>query len=110
MTYKQRFNAVLEIDKDTEHSLKDLTYITGIPLKILKEVEKRGYGAHKNNLASVRLKDFSKNPDLRKGKSKRLSAEQWARGRVYSFIYKSVFQDMRYKKHDMDLYNQLFKK
>lgn len=109
MTYKQRFNAVLELDKDTEHSLQDLKDITGIPISILKEVEKRGYGAY-SNLASVRLKDFSKNPDLRKGASKRLSPQQWAKSRVYAFIYKSIFQDMRYKKQDMDLYNKLFRK
>lgn len=60
MTYKQRFSVELGIDKNTEHSLKELRDITGIPLSILKEVEKRGLGAYYNNLSSVRLKDFSK--------------------------------------------------
>lgn len=108
MTYKQKLNEFLGIDKDTEHSLTHLKNITGIPLSILKEVEKRGLGAYYNNLSSVRLKDFSKNPDLRKGRSKRLSPEQWAKARVYAFIYKSIFQGMKYKKQDVDLYNKLF--
>jgi hypothetical protein len=42
-------------------------------LKILKEVYKRGEGAYYNNLGSVRLKDFTKSPDLRKGMNMRLS-------------------------------------
>ena len=74
----------------------------------MKEVEKRGYGAYNSNLSSVRLKeDFSKNPDLRKGTSKRLSAEQWAMARIYAFLYKSIFQSMKYKKHDMVLYDKV---
>jgi len=73
-TYKQRFNEELGFDKDEEHSLKELKEITNIPINFLKEVEKRGYGAYNTNLSSVRLKvDFSKNSDLRKGASKRLS-------------------------------------
>ena len=51
MTYsssKQRFNIKLGLDKDTEHSLKELKDITGIPIKILKEVDKRGKAAYYN--------------------------------------------------------------
>jgi hypothetical protein len=107
-TYKQRYNDELGFDKDEEHSLKELKDITKIPLKILKEVEKRGYGAYNSNLSSVRLKDdFSKNTDLRKGASKRLSAEQWSKARVYAFLYKTIFQGMKYTKHDTDLYNKV---
>jgi len=107
-TYKQRFNEKLGLDKDTSHTLKELKEITCIPIKILKEVDKRGKAAYYNNFGSVRLKeDFSKNSDLRKGPSKRLSVVQWSVARVYSFIYKSIFQGMRYKKHDLDLYDQI---
>ena len=96
------------LDENTEHTLKDLQDIAGIPIIILKEVEKRGRGAYNTNLGSVRLKeDYSKNDDMRKGKSKRLSAEHWSKARVYSFIYKSIFQCMRYKKQDLDLYDQI---
>ena len=107
-TYKQRFIFKLGLDEDTEHTLKQLKDITRIPTKILKEVAKRGKGAYNTNLGSVRLKeDYFKNSDLRKGASKRLSATQWALSRVYAFIYKSIFQCMRYKKQDLDLYDEI---
>jgi len=64
----------------------------------MKEVEKRGKGVYYNNLGSVRLNDCSKNDDLRKGISKRLSMEQWSKARIYSFLIKSIFQNMKYKK------------
>jgi hypothetical protein len=38
MTYKQRFNIAFGFDKDEDHSMKDLKEITGIPIRILKEV------------------------------------------------------------------------
>ena len=107
-TYKQRFNEELGFDKDQEHSLQELKGITGIPIKILKEVDKRGKGAYGSNLGSVRLKeDYSKNPDLRKGASKRLSVEQWSKARIYGFLCKSIFQKMRYKKQDTDFYEKV---
>ena len=76
----------------------------------MKEIEKRGKGAYTNNLGSVRLIDISKNDDLRKGASKRLSMEQWSKARVYSFLFKTIFQNMKYKKQDMDLFEELKKK
>ena len=76
----------------------------------MKEIEKRGKGAYANNLGSVRLIDISKNDDLRKGASKRLSMEQWSKARVYSFLFKTIFQNMKYKKQDMDLFEELKKK
>ena len=44
---------------------------------------------------------------MRKDTSKRLSVIQWSAARVYSFIYKSIFQKMKYKKQDLDLYEQI---
>ena len=44
---------------------------------------------------------------MRKGASKRLSVIQWSASRVYVFIYKSIFKKMIYKKHDLDLYDQI---
>ena len=107
MTYKERFNTAFNFDKDEDRSLTDLKNITGIPLRILKEVYKRGEGAYYNNLGSVRLKDFTKNTDLRKGVSKRLSMSQWAMARIYGFLYKSIFQGMRYKEQDTDLFDEI---
>ena len=107
-SYKQRLNIKLDLDKDTEHSLKELKEITGIPIKILKEIDKRGKAAYFNNMLSIRIKeDFSKNQDMRKGPSERLSVRQWSKARIYAFIYKSMFQKMRYKKQDLDLYDQV---
>jgi hypothetical protein len=59
-------------------------------------------GAHKTNLASVRLKsDFSKNPDTGRFPAKaRLSKEQWAMGRVYAFV---VGSPKVYGKADRDI-------
>ena len=51
-TYKQRFNEELGFEKEEDHSLKELIDITNIPVKILKEVEKSGYGAYDTNLSS----------------------------------------------------------
>ena len=82
-SYKQRLNIKLGLDEDTEHTLKQLKNITGIPIKILKEVNERGLAAYYNNMGSVRLKeDFSKNSDLRKRPSKRLSVIQWSMSKI----------------------------
>jgi len=109
-TYKQRLNEKYGLDKDTEHTLRESKDSTGVPIKIMKEVEKRGKGAYANNLGSVRLNDFSKNDDLRKGASKRLSMDQWSKARIYAFLLKSIFQNMRYEKQDADLFEELKKK
>jgi hypothetical protein len=107
-SYKQRLNEELGLNKNTEHTMKKLKKITGIPIKILKEVNKRGIAAYYNNMNSVRLKeDFSKISDMGKGADKRLSVIQWSTARIYAFIYKSIFQSMRYKKQDLDLYDKI---
>jgi hypothetical protein len=69
-------------------SLEDLARLTGVRHADLREVYDRGRGAWETNIASVRLKkDFSKNPDLAKyPRSARLTPEQWAYARVYSFL------------------------
>jgi len=65
-TYKQRLNEKYGLDKDTEHTLRELKDLTGVPIKIMKEMEKRGKGAYAYNLGSVRLNDYSKNDDIEK--------------------------------------------
>lgn len=110
MTYKQKLNEKFGLDKDTEHTLQSLKKLTKVPISIMKEVEKRGAGAYNTNLGSVRLKNFSKDGDMRKGSSKRLSIEQWSRARLYAFLYKSLFQKMKYKPHDKDLYLEIKEK
>ena len=87
-SYKQRLNIKLDLDKDTEHLFKELKNITGIPIKILKEVDKRGKAAYYNNMSSVRLEDFNKNSDMRKGASQRLSVIQWSAAYILVLICK----------------------
>lgn len=83
------------------YSLQEISKITEIPLKILQESYNRGIGAHTTNLESVRLNNFSKNPDTKKyPASKRLSKEQWAMARVYSMIMgKRADPDLQEKVH-----------
>ena len=61
-----------------------------VPYSALLEVYKRGSGAWRTNLASVRLqKDFSKNPNTKRfPRSARLGREQWAMARVNAFLEK----------------------
>jgi hypothetical protein len=90
MTHKQSVLKVLGLPKDTTLSLEELAEHTDLPVEALDEVFRRGVGAWKTNISSVRLKkDFSKNPDLSKyPRSARLGKEQWGMARVYSFVDK----------------------
>jgi hypothetical protein len=70
---------------DKSYSLKQLSKVSSVPLKILTEVFRRGVGAFKTQGKSVRLKgSFVKNVDA--PMSKKLSKEQWGMARVYSFL------------------------
>ena len=89
ITYKQKVNKRFNQPLNKSNSLKELSNLSKIPLKILKQVYEKGEGAYENNPRSVRLKDFSKNPDLRKGKTMRLSKSQWSYARTYAFIEKT---------------------
>jgi hypothetical protein len=87
-TYRQRFLRKVRLPRDTHLSLRDVSYLTGIKRSILQQVYNRGVGAWKTNIGSVRLrKDFSKNYNLKRyPRSQRLTKEQWAMARVYSFV------------------------
>jgi len=95
-THRKSFLKKYKLE-DTGYSLEDLSKITQFPIKILQEVYNRGIGAYKTNPQSVRIKGTFK-----KGiapMSKKLSKEQWAMARVYSFLDGS-------KKHDQDLFEE----
>ena len=87
-TNKQKFNKKYGFPLNESHSLNEIAKITKIPRSVIQQSYNRGIGAYKNNLRSVRLKgSFKKNPNLRKfPASKRLTKEQWAIARVYSFV------------------------
>lgn len=70
-----------------------------MPIAALREVYNRGLGAHASNPQSVRLLDYSKNPNMRIPMSQRLSAPQWAMARIYAFVNKGK----TYKTADKDI-------
>jgi len=81
--------------EDRSYSLAELARISGIGRTTLQEVYNRGIGAYKTNPQSVRmLGTFVKGVNA--PMSQKLSKEQWAMARVYSFLDGS-------KKHDTDL-------
>jgi len=77
------------------YSLEELSQISAVPMSILQEVYNRGIGAYKSNPSSVRLKG-SYVKGVKAPMSKKLSKEQWAMARVYSFLDGNP-------KHDNDL-------
>lgn len=90
-THRENVLARLGVD---HASLSELSKAFGISRKVLQEVYNRGIGAYKTNPASVRMKgSFKKGPAPM---SMKLSKEQWAMARVYSFLDGNP-------KHDQDL-------
>jgi len=92
LTHREHILKIFGLPKSEHLSLRELAEMSGYPKAALQEVYNRGVGAWKNNISSVRLKsDFSKNPNLiAHPRSARLSKEQWAMARVYSFIDKGT--------------------
>ena len=77
------------------YSLSELSKTSKVSQPILQQVYDRGIGAYKTNPTSVRMKGtFRKG--VRAPYSKKLSKEQWAMARVYSFLDGNP-------KHDGDL-------
>lgn len=94
MTHKQNFLKKHNLP-DRGYSLNDLSKISGKSKRILQEVYNRGIGAYKTNPESVRMKGtFEKGVNA--PMSQKLSKEQWAMARVYSFLDGNP-------KHDTDL-------
>jgi len=81
--------------EEKSYSLKELSKISKISLSTLQKVYDRGIGAYKSNPTSVRMKrTFKKNVNA--PYKMKLSKEQWAMARVYSFLDGNP-------KHDTDL-------
>ena len=74
VTNKQKFNKKYKQPLNEPNSKKDISKLTGIPMRILNQVFDRGVGAYKTNPKSVR-------PSVK-------SPEQWAMARIYSFVMK----------------------
>jgi len=71
-TYKNKFNKKYGFSKDTSHSLKEISQLSGYKLKGLKIIQKKGEGAYYSNPTSVR-------PHIK-------SPIEWGIARVYSAV------------------------
>ena len=81
--------------EDKPYSLAELAKISGYTKPVLQEVYNRGIGAYKTQPSSVRMKGSYKK-GVSAPMSMKLSKEQWAMARVYSFLDGNP-------KHDVDL-------
>jgi hypothetical protein len=106
MTNKEEFNKRHNLPKDQSHSKSSISKISGIKMSILDEVYDRGIGAYKSNPQSVRTKSGKKDPKA--PLSAKMSKEQWAMARVYSFVNK--VEGRRRLNHDTDLAEKIKKK
>jgi hypothetical protein len=94
MTHRESFLKKKGLE-DKPYSLKELSDASGVKVTTLRQVYNRGIGAYKTNPQSVRLQgSFKKN--VKAPMSMKLSKEQWAMARVYSFLDGNP-------KHDTDL-------
>jgi len=81
--------------EDKSYSLSELAKIASVSESTLQEVYNRGIGAYKSDPTSVRMKGSFKK-GVNAPMSQKLSKEQWAMARVYSFLDDNP-------KHDNDL-------
>jgi len=102
---KDKFNVRYKFKKGTSHSRTEIAKLSGIPVRILTEVFKRGVGARRTNPSSVRSATTGKKVG---GKSLRgkMSASQWGTARIYSFVMK---QPGTWGKADKDLADRVKK-
>jgi hypothetical protein len=99
-THRIRYLRKMGKPTTESYSLPELASMSGVPVGILQQVFNRGIGAARTNPTSIRLKsDFSKNYSTSIPRSTRLSDENWAYARVYSFLDKG----QTYKTTDSDL-------
>lgn len=100
-THRENYLRKIGKPTDESYSLAELSKFSGVRLSILKDVFDRGIGAAKSNPESVRIQGtFAKNPDMKRyPRSRRLSPEQWAYARVYSFLDRGT----TYRTADADL-------
>ena len=95
MTHRENVLKRLGLTASKGYSLSALSRYAKISHKVLQEVYNRGIGAYKTNPTSVRMKGTFKK-GVAAPMSMKLSKEQWAMARVYSFLDGNP-------KHDNDL-------
>ncbi len=84
---KDKFNVRYKFKKGTSHSRAEIAKLSGIPVRILTEVFKRGVGARRSNPSSVRSATTGKKVGGKTLRGK-MSASQWGTSRIYSFVMK----------------------
>ena len=72
MTYRHKFNLKCLLPKDASHSVAEISRLTGYKISGLRTIVKKGQGAFRGNLQSVR-------PQVK-------SATQWGIARLYSAV------------------------
>ena len=72
VSYKDKYNKKYNYNKNTSHSLEEISKDTGVSMKGLQQIYNKGIGAYKLIPSSVR-------PNVK-------SKEQWAMARVYSAV------------------------
>lgn len=95
MTHRESFLKKKGLPTDKSYSMGQLSKISGVSLHTLNEVHNRGMGAYNTQPTSVRMKGTFKK-GVNAPMSMKLSPEQWAMARVYSFLDGNP-------KHDNDL-------
>ena len=80
-TNKQKFNKRHGQPLNKSNSKAEISKLSGVSMSILNQVYDRGLGAHKTKPHSVRNVKGVKG-----GPGKKMSANQWAMARVYSFV------------------------
>jgi hypothetical protein len=100
MTHRENVIKKLKLE-NKKHSLLALARASGIPKPILQEVYNRGIGAYRTNPTSVRMQGTFKK-GVAAPMSQKLSKEQWAMARTYSFIDSAI--NGAPVKHDTDLH------
>jgi hypothetical protein len=87
-TNRERFLKRHGLPTDSGLNLVEISKLSGMPKRALEAVYERGMAAYFTNPTSVRLKGtFEKN--VVAPMSQKLSAQQWAMGRVYAFVMKT---------------------
>jgi len=89
MTHRENVLKRFGLPLDTSLSLAEVSKLSKIPKRYLQQVYNRGIGAYKNNPTSVRMKGTFKK-GVNAPMSMKLSKEQWAMARVYSFVDKGT--------------------
>lgn len=71
-TFKEKFNIKYGFPKDKSHSIEDISRLTGVSLKGLRQIYSKGMGAFYTNPESVR-------PSV-------TSPQAWSMARIYSAV------------------------